>query len=38
MSTVPETNAANHLGLRVAAICCITNLASVLKQAKLTHE
>jgi purine-nucleoside phosphorylase len=27
MSTVPETIAANHLGLRVAGLCCITNEA-----------
>src|SRR6185295_9946212 len=28
MSTVPESIAANHLGLRVCALSCITNLAS----------
>lgn len=38
MSTVPETIAANHLGLRVAALSCITNLAAGLSQHKLTHE
>lgn len=38
MSTVPETIAANHMGLRVAAVSCITNLASGISQEKLTHE
>lgn len=38
MSTVPETIAANHLGLRVAALSCITNLAAGLSAHKLTHE
>lgn len=38
MSTVPETIAANHLGLRVAALSCITNLAAGLAGYKLTHQ
>ncbi len=38
MSTVPEAIAANHLGLRVAAISCITNLASGISRKKLSHE
>ena len=38
MSTVPETIAANHMGIRVAAVSCITNMASGLSQEKLTHE
>jgi purine-nucleoside phosphorylase len=38
MSTVPETIAANHLGLRVAALSCITNLAAGLSAHKLTHQ
>lgn len=38
MSTVPETIAANHLGLRVAALSCITNLAAGVSNQKLTHE
>lgn len=37
MSTVPETIAANHLGLRVCALSCITNLAAGLSAHKLTH-
>lgn len=37
MSTVPEVIAVNHLGLRVAAISCITNLAAGVSQNKLTH-
>lgn len=38
MSTVPETIAANHLGLRVAALSCITNLAAGISNRKLSHE
>ncbi len=38
MSTVPETIAANHLGLRVAALSCITNLAAGISTEKLSHD
>ncbi len=38
MSTVPESIAANHLGLRVCALSCITNLAAGLSDQKLSHE
>lgn len=38
MSTVPETIAANHLGVRVCALSCITNLAAGLSQNKLSHD
>ncbi|MBS1969023.1 MAG: purine-nucleoside phosphorylase [Bdellovibrionales bacterium] len=38
MSTVPEVIAANHLGLRVAALSCITNLAAGISRQKLSHQ
>jgi purine-nucleoside phosphorylase len=38
MSTVPETIAANHLGVRVCAVSCITNPAAGLASARLSHE
>lgn len=38
MSTVPEAIAANHLGLRVAALSCITNLAAGISRQKLSHS
>ena len=38
MSTVPEVIAANHCGLEVAAISCITNKAAGISETKLSHE
>lgn len=38
MSTVPEVIAANHLGLRVATLSCLTNLAAGVSPNKLSHE
>jgi purine-nucleoside phosphorylase len=37
MSTVPETLALRHMGVRVGAISCITNLAAGLGNATLDH-
>lgn len=38
MSTVPESIAANHLGLRVAGISCITNMGAGIENKKLHHD
>jgi xanthosine phosphorylase len=38
MSTVPEVIAANHIGLRVAAVSAITNLAEGMGDEPLSHE
>lgn len=38
MSTVPETIAANYMGIEVLGIACITNMATGIRKEKHSHE
>jgi purine-nucleoside phosphorylase len=38
MSTAVEAVAANHMGLKICGISCITNLASGMTETPLSHQ